>query len=201
MVEKEKKGLPIILKLFLTFFKIGLFTFGGGYAMIALIEDDCIEKKKWITHEEMLDLTAIAESTPGPIAINCATFTGYRQGGILGSAAATFGVVLPSFTIIYLISLFFDNLLKYQIVTNALNGIRVAVGILIIQAAIKLFKKIKKDAFGITVFIVSTLVMLLTDLFSINFSSLWVVLIAAVCGLAFYLIGNLHKSKKGGEEQ
>ena len=91
----------MILELFLTFFKIGLFTFGGGYAMISIIEDNCVERKKWITHEEMMDVTVIAESTPGPIAINCATFVGYRQAGILGAAIATVGMVTPSFFILY----------------------------------------------------------------------------------------------------
>ena len=97
----------MILTLFLTFLKIGLFTFGGGYAMIPLIENICVEKKKWISHEEMMNVTVIAESTPGPIAINCATFVGYRQKGFLGAIVATLGVVLPSFAIISLIAAFF----------------------------------------------------------------------------------------------
>ena len=92
----------IVIELFLTFLKIGLFTFGGGYAMISIIENNCVEKKKWITHDEMMDITVIAESTPGPIAINCATFVGYKIAGILGAIAATFGVVVPSFVIIFL---------------------------------------------------------------------------------------------------
>ena len=91
----------IVIELFLTFLKIGLFTFGGGYAMISIIENNCVEKKKWITHDEMMDITVIAESTPGPIAINCATFVGYKIAGILGAIAATFGVVAPSFVIIF----------------------------------------------------------------------------------------------------
>ena len=95
-----------LLDLFLTFLKIGAFTFGGGYAMIALIEDACVAKKGWLTHEEFMDITVIAESTPGPVAINTATFVGYKKKGPLGSLCATFGVVLPSFVIIFLISLF-----------------------------------------------------------------------------------------------
>ena len=93
-----------MLELLLTFMKIGLFTFGGGYAMISLIEDTCVEKKQWITHEEMMNVTVVAESTPGPIAINCATYVGYVRHGFWGSVTATVGVVLPSFVIIYLIS-------------------------------------------------------------------------------------------------
>ena len=101
-----------LLELFLTFFKIGAFTFGGGYAMIPVIEDICVEKKRWITHEDMVNVTVIAESTPGPIAINCATFVGFQRGKFWGAVAATLGVVLPSFIIIYIISMFFNNLLN-----------------------------------------------------------------------------------------
>ena len=97
----------IYLKLFLTFFEIGLFTFGGGYAMISLIENNCVEKKKWITHDEMMNITVIAESTPGPIAINCATYVGLKKGGFLGALLATLGVVVPSFIIIFLISMYY----------------------------------------------------------------------------------------------
>ena len=97
--------MPILIDLFLTFAKIGLFTFGGGYAMISFIENDCVEKKKWITHDEMMDVTVIAESTPGPIAINCATYVGYKKGRLLGAIIATLGMILPSFIIILLISL------------------------------------------------------------------------------------------------
>ena len=109
----------IVLRLFLTFFKIGLFTFGGGYAMISIIENNCVEKKKWITHDEMMNITVIAESTPGPIAINCATFVGYKIAGLLGAIAATVGVVIPSFVIIFVISTFLDNFLEIPIIANA----------------------------------------------------------------------------------
>ena len=102
----------MLFSLFLTFFKIGLFTFGGGYAMIAVIENICVERKQWITHEDLMNVTVIAESTPGPVAINCATFVGYRQKGLAGALAATLGVVLPSFIIIWLISLFLDRFLE-----------------------------------------------------------------------------------------
>lgn len=126
----------MILTLFLTFAKIGLFTFGGGYAMIPLIENICVEKKKWISHEEMMNVTVIAESTPGPIAINCATFVGYKQKGFLGAIAATLGVVLPSFVVISLIAAFLDNFLEIAWIASAFRGIRIAVGILILDAAI-----------------------------------------------------------------
>lgn len=93
-----------IFQLFFTFLKIGVFTFGGGYAMISVIENNCVEKKKWINHEEMMDIAVIAESTPGPIAINCATFVGYKIAGFLGAFLATLGLVLPSFCIRLLIT-------------------------------------------------------------------------------------------------
>lgn len=93
-----------IFQLFFTFLKIGVFTFGGGYAMISVIENNCVEKKKWISHEEMMDIAVIAESTPGPIAINCATFVGYKIAGFLGAFLATLGLVLPSFCIRLLIT-------------------------------------------------------------------------------------------------
>ena len=133
-----------MLELFFTFMKIGLFTFGGGYAMIALIEDICVEKKKWLTHEEMMNVTIVAESTPGPIAINCATYTGYCRGGFKGSVAATVGVVLPSFVIIYTISMFLDNFLEIRAVASAFQGIKLAVGLLILNAGLNMLKKMKK---------------------------------------------------------
>ena len=103
--------MPILLDLFLTFAKVGLFTFGGGYAMISLIEDTCVRKKQWITHEDMMNVTVIAESTPGPIAINCATFVGYKQKGLPGAVMATLGMILPSFLVILLISTFLEHFL------------------------------------------------------------------------------------------
>ena len=105
----------MLIELFITFAKIGMFTFGGGYAMIALIEHECVENKQWITSDELMDVTVIAESTPGPIAINCATYTGYKKAGISGAIIATIGMILPSFLIILLISSFMDNLLKYEL--------------------------------------------------------------------------------------
>ena len=104
--------------------------------MISLIERTCVEQKEWITHDEMMDITVIAESTPGPIAINCATFVGYKRKGFLGAVAATLGVILPSFCIIFLISMFLDRFLEIRWVANAFQGIKIAVGFLILDAAI-----------------------------------------------------------------
>lgn len=186
----------MLFKLFYTFAKIGLFTFGGGYGMIAIVQDECVEKKKWITEDEFATVLTIAESTPGPIAINCATYTGYAQGGILGSIAATFGVVLPSFMIIFFISSFFDNILSFKIVANAFRGIQIGVGIIILRAGYNLFKKMKKNAFSITILIVACLVMLAINFLSWNFSTIYLLLISGVLGVMFYHIRKLVKGKK-----
>ena len=135
------KKLKELWELFFTFFKIGLFTFGGGYAMISLIEDECVEKHPWMTHEEMADMLAIAESTPGPISINCATHIGYRQKGFFGAMMTTLGVVLPSFIIILLIANFFDYILEIPLIAAAFRGIAVAVSLLILRVGIKLLRK------------------------------------------------------------
>ena len=134
----------LLYNLFITFFKIGLFTFGGGYAMIGMIEDACVSKKQWISHDEMMEITVIAESTPGPIAINCATYVGYKQAKMLGAIAATLGIVLPSFLIIYFISIGFNQFLEYAWVNNAFQGIKVGVAILILDAGYKMYQKSKK---------------------------------------------------------
>ena len=183
------------LKLFLTFFKIGLFTFGGGYAMISLIENECIEKKKWITNEEFLNCVALAESTPGPIAINSATFIGYKVAGFLGSLFATLGVILPSFVIIFLISLFFNNLLEIEVIANAFKGIKVGVSLLIISAGIKMFIKAEKKPIPLIIIFTTIVAMILIDVFSVNFSSIFLILIGAVVGLTVYAI-NQYRDKK-----
>ena len=190
----------MILTLFLTFAKIGLFTFGGGYAMISIIENICVKQKKWITHEEMMHVAVIAESTPGPIAINCATFVGYKQKGIWGAIAATLGVVLPSFIIIYLICVFLDNFLEITWIVNAFKGIRMAVGLLILDAGLKMFKKMKKEAVPCIILGCSFVAMLLISIFAWNFSSILLMLIAAVVSLVIFLIQDAQAGK-GGEEK
>lgn len=185
----------IILELFMTFFKIGLFTFGGGYAMISIIENICVEKKKWITDEEMLNMTVIAESTPGPIAINCSTYIGFKQKGFLGAVAATFGVVLPSFIIIYIISIFLDGFLEIKLVANAFMGIKVAVGILIIDAAIKMLKKSDKTVCSLILTALSFLALLTFNAFSINVSSIVIMIAAAIVSLSVFLAGKVGGGK------
>lgn len=127
----------IFLDLFLSFVKIGAFTFGGVYAMLSLLDHECVKKKNWITSEELMAITVVAESTPGPIAINCATYTSHKQGGIPGAVFATLGIILPPFFIILIIASFFEQILNYAIVTKAFKGIRLAASLLIIQAGIK----------------------------------------------------------------
>ena len=190
----------ILLELFLTFAKIGLFTFGGGYAMISIIENNCVERKKWITHDEMMNITVIAESTPGPIAINCATFTGYKKAGFAGALAATLGMVIPSFLVIYLISMFLDNFLELTVVANAFRGIKIAVGILILDAAITMIRKMHKKKLPRTIMICSCLVMLGINIFSLNFSSISLMLIAAAVSLSIFVIQGAPEQKGGAKK-
>lgn len=187
----------ILLDLFLTFAKIGLFTFGGGYAMISVIEDNCVERKKWITHDDMMNMTVIAESTPGPIAINCATFTGYKKAGVAGAFVATLGMAIPSFVIIYLISMFMDNFLELTIVANAFKGIKVGVGILILDVGITMIKKMQKKKLQVIIMICACIVMLSINIFAWNFSSISLMLIAAAISLASFMIKAEPKQKGG----
>lgn len=186
----------MLFKLFYTFAKIGLFTFGGGYGMIAIVQDECVEKKKWITEDEFATVLTIAESTPGPIAINCATYTGYAQGGILGAIAATLGVVLPSFIIIFLISSFFNNLLEFEIVSNAFKGIQVGVGLIILRAGYNLYKKMKKNAFTIAILTSACLIMLVINFLNINFSTIYMLIIAGIIGAMCSVICKIREGKK-----
>ena len=190
----------ILLDLFLTFAKIGLFTFGGGYAMIAMIENNCVEQKKWITHDEMMNITVIAESTPGPIAINCATFTGYKKAGLIGALMATLGMIIPSFMIIYLISMFLDNFLELTIITNAFKGIKIAVGILILDAAITMIKKMHKKKLPRTIMICSFIVMLCINIFAWDFSSISLMLVAAAVSLTIYILNGAPEQKGGAKK-
>ncbi len=191
-MKKEKN---ILLKLFLTFFKIGLFTFGGGYAMVAIIEDICVEKNKWITHDEMMDLTVIAESTPGPIAINCATYIGYKQAGIIGSIIGTLGIILPSFLIILLISIFMDKFFKFTLVQKAFKGIKVAVGVIIFQAGIKMYKKMEKTKISVAIFILSAVIMTSLDVFAIKMSYIPLIIFFAILNLVFFKIEEIKKKE------
>lgn len=184
------------LTLFLTMLKIGLFTFGGGYAMIALLENEFVSKKKWIEKDEFLDMVAIAESTPGPIAINSATYLGYKILGVTGSLTATIAVCIPSFFIIYVISLFFDAFLSLTLVSYAFKGIQVCVIYLIFSAGIKLLKGIKKTAFNISIICIVIASMVFTTLFAIKFSTVYYILITGMVGIFAYFINNLKDRKE-----
>ena len=187
----------MLLNLFMTFFRIGLFTFGGGYAMISVIDNICVEKKKWITHEDLVNVTVIAESTPGPVAINCATFVGYRQKGIAGAAAATLGVVLPSFIIIWAISMFLDRFLEISWVASAFRGIRVAVGILILDVGVRMARKMPKEPLRIVLLVCAVAVLLLATAFSWNISTITMLLAAAAVSLAVFLVQDTRGGKDG----
>ena len=190
----------IYLELFYTFFTIGLFTFGGGYAMISMIEANCVERKKWITHDEMMDITVIAESTPGPIAINCATFTGYKKAGTAGAVVATLGMIVPSFTVIYLISMLLDNFLELTLIANAFKGIKIAVGFLILDAAITMVKKMHKKVLPRTIMVCSCIVMLCINIFALNFSSISLMLIAAAVSLTIFIVSGSPQQKGGNKK-
>ena len=184
------------LNLFLTMLKIGLFTFGGGYAMIALLENEFVSKKKWLEKDEFLDVAAIAESTPGPIAINAATYIGYKNSGIIGSMIATLGICIPSFVIIYAISLFFDAFLSFTLVAYAFKGIQICVVYLILTAGLKMLKQMKKTVFNTVIISVTLISMIVFSLFAVKFSTIFYILISGACGVAVYLLCKIRKEEK-----
>ena len=179
------KSKNTLLILFVTMLKIGFFTFGGGYAMIALLENEFIEKRKWIDKEEFLDMAAVAESTPGPIAINAATYIGYNTAGLAGAIISTIAICIPSFIIIYTISLFFDAFLEMKLVAYAFKGIQICVLYLILSAGYRMLKGMKKTPFNIVVFFSVIVVMSGLSLFSVNFSTVYYILISGFLGVAF----------------
>ena len=185
----------ILLELFFTFAKIGLFTFGGGYAMISIIENQCVERKKWISSDEMMNITVIAESTPGPIAINCSTFAGYKRAGIPGAFAATLGMVMPSFIVIYFISMYLDNFLELTIIANAFKGIKIGVGFLILNAGITMLKKMPKKKLSKVIMSCSCITMLCINFFSWKISSISLMVVAAMVSLVLFNIQEIHKQK------
>ena len=187
------------LNLFLTMFKIGLFTFGGGYAMIALLENEFVSKKEWIEKDEFLDMVAIAESTPGPIAINAATYIGYKMLGFLGSFTATMAVCIPSFVIIYAISLFFDAFLSFTLVAYAFRGIQVCVIWLILSAGLKMLKQMKKTSFNILILSAVILCMVAFSVLSVSFSTIFYILLSGSIGLFIYVLGLLREKKGAGK--
>ena len=180
--------MKILWDLFITFFRIGAFTFGGGYAMLALLQKEIVEIHKWADEEELLDYYAIAQCTPGVIAVNTATFIGVKQKGVLGGIVATLGLVLPSIVIITIIAAFLQNFMEYKIVGHILNGIKAVVGALIVDAVITIGKKAIVDKICIAVAVLSFIV-------SVFFDVSPVFIVIAACALGIILKGR----KKGGE--
>ncbi len=187
----------LALTLFLSYLKIGLFTFGGGYAMIALIEREFVVRKKWINEVELYEIIAIAESTPGPIAINCATFVGYKMLGFIGSFLATLAVCIPSFAIIYLISIFYDAFMSLTAVAYAFEGVKVGIAIMVTTAGVNMLRKADKNAFSWGIFLLTFAAAVCIDIFSLNFSTVYIILIGAALGLIAQIIRDIIAKKKG----
>ena len=179
--------------LFLTFLKIGVFTFGGGYAMIALLENEFVERRNWIKKDEFLNMVAIAESTPGPVAINSATYIGYKIAGVVGAAAATVAVCIPSFTVIFCISLFLNQFLSLTWVSRAFRGIQVCVIYLISSAGFKMLKSIERNAFNTVILLSIIAAMLSCTILAASFSSVYYILICGTVGLAVYILKKIRK--------
>ena len=181
--------------LFFTFFKIGLFTFGGGYAMIALLEEEFIQRRRWLDKDEFLDMTAIAESTPGPVAINSATYLGYKLAGVSGAATATVAVCLPSFLIIYAISLFFEQFTQLTVIANAFKGIQVCVIYLIFSAGVRMLQALDHSLFSSGVLLSVFLAMTSLSLAGISVSSILLILLSGAAGVAAWLLGRRKEGK------
>ena len=177
-----------LLELFFIFFKIGAFTFGGGYAMLNLITAELVERRKWCTNEEILDYFALSQCTPGVIAVNCATFVGRQMKGIIGGIVATIGVVTPSFLIITAIASFLQNFAKYQITQHIFGGIRVVVAVLIINAVLNMGKSALKDKICVLLAVISCVLSFLFQL-----SPIWFVIAGTIVGLF------VQRNKKGGD--
>ncbi len=182
-----------ILGLFLTMMKIGLFTFGGGYAMLALLEDEFVTRRAWVDKEEFLHMVALAESTPGPIAINAATYLGHKVSGIRGAAAATVAVCIPSFVIIYVISLFFDAFLSLAWVAYAFRGIQVCVVYLILSAGIRMLRSVERRPLSMIIFGAVIVAMVTFTLTAVAFSSVWYIIISAAVGLVAYAVARARR--------
>ena len=193
---KEKKSFKNLLMLFLTFFKLGIFSIGGGPTMLTLLQGELVEKKKWLTNDELMEMTAIAESTPGPIAINLATYLGYKKGGFFGALFSTLGVIITPFALMFCISLFLENILSIEAIKYAFMGVKVGVVFLLLKVSFTLVKSLKKDWFGILLLCSVTIAMVLITIFAINFSAIYFILLGAVLGLVVYGIIPKKRSEK-----
>ena len=193
---KENSKVQILLKLFIDYFKIGLFTFGGGLSMISLIEKSFVDKRKFITHDELLDIVSIAEATPGVIAVNLATYVGYKLGKFFGALFATLGVVLPSFIIICLISFFYEAFIEIEVVSWAFMGIKACVAILILNAGIKLIKNVKRNVFSVIVLLIAFMLCLFVN----AISTVYIILGGLLIGVIYYSIEEAIKKKRVKQE-
>ncbi len=200
--EKQslKEKVANSIKVFLSFFKLGLFSFGGGATTVSLLEGELIERRKWITKEELVDMLAIAESTPGPIAINMATYVGFKRSGVLGSIFATLGIVLPSFIIIFIISLFFEQFLKLEYVQYAFEGIQVAIVFLLFYAGFSLAKHFKKDLVFIILFIVTLIIEIVITILAFELSSIYLILAGGLIGIIYYGVIQAKKNENKGDD-
>ena len=183
---KETNSLKNLLNLFLTFFKLGIFAIGGGPTMLTLLQGELVEKKGWLSNDELMEMTAIAESTPGPIAINLATYLGYKRGGFFGALLSTLGVVITPFTLMFVISLFLEKFLSFETVKYAFMGVKVGVVFLLLKVSITLIKSLKKDWFGILLLTTVTIAMVIITILSVKFSAIYFILLGAVLGLLVY---------------
>ena len=180
----------LLFKLFSVFFKIGLFTFGGGYAMIPLIQHEVCEKNKYVKSEEIIDLLAVSQSTPGPISVNTATFVGYKVAGVAGAACCTIGLVTPSYIIMCIIASFFTFFEEVETVKFAFNGIRVGVVVLMIKALTSMWKASPK---GTIPYIIMSLAFICVAIFNLNV--LVVIISSAIIGLSSFLIARKEGTK------
>ena len=193
------KKIKSIFILMLTMMKVGAFTFGGGYAMISLLHSEFVEKKKYLENDEFMDIVAIAESTPGPIAINMATYVGYKRNGFLGALFSTLGICIPSFIVIFVISLFFDSFLEITWVKSAFRGIQICVIYLILSAGFKMIMKMKKKALNIIILSVTAVLMVIFSIFNVSFSAIFFILISGLVGLTVFLVKYLKE--QGGKNK
>ena len=188
--------MPILLDLFCTFFRIGAFTFGGGYAMLPMLQREIVEKKKWAAEEDLLDYFAVGQCTPGVIAVNTATFVGYKKEGVAGGIMATLGVVAPSLVIITVIAAVLSNFAHIPAVRNAFAGIRVAVGLLILDVGIRMAKKMPKEPIRMILLIAALILTVLISFFSWKISTITLLLTAALISLAVFFVRD-RKGKDG----
>ena len=195
---KKDNAFIRILVLFLTFMKIGAFTFGGGYAMIPIIEEEVAKKRKWVSDIEILDIIAISESTPGPIAVNTATYVGYKVSGILGSIFATLGLAIPSFVIIFVISFFYKDFIQWKPMIAIFRGLKVGVILLLISALFKLKKGVKVNFISVLLFVLALCAMLAFTIFNVNFRylSLCLILLGIIVGLVLTALGKMEGGKR-----